>query len=261
MSVSRIVRLRTAGGFELSERIHQPAWTWTPHAHDRASISLIIAGSCTEYLGRFAYTCSPVSIHVLPVGEPHSFQFDAPLHCLTIEVDPVRAAALREASPVLEQPRQLRDAQYASATRQLVSELTIADEASELALESLVLGLLARAERTAASLQPPRWLVAVRDALHAGFRDRITVTTLARHAGVDPSHLARTFRRRYGCTVGAYVRRLRLDAAAAELRDSGRPISDIAAEAGFFDQSHFARLFRRHTGMSPTAFRAAQRSN
>jgi AraC family transcriptional regulator len=259
--VSRIVQIRDAGGFQLSERVHQPSWMWAPHAHERASISLILAGSCVEQLGRFATTCSPAAMHVLPVGEPHSFRFDAPLRCLTIEVLPAREAALREVSPLLEQPHQLRDAGYASIGRQLASEMRIADDSSELALESLILGLLARAGRAAGSLQPPRWLATVRDLLHAEFRGKVALGALARAAGVDPSHLARTFRTRYGCTVGAYVRRLRLDFAAAELRASERPISDIAADAGFFDQSHFARHFRRHTGLTPTAFRAAQRSN
>lgn len=261
VTVSRVVQLRDAGGFQLSERVHQPAWKWAPHAHDRASISLLLAGSCIEQLGRLAYTCTPATMHVLPVGEPHAFRFDAPVRCLTIEIDPARAALVREVSRILEQPRQLRDAHYVSAGRQLIGEMRIADEASELALESLVLGLLARAERTGGALAAPRWLAAVRDALHAEFRDKVTIARLAGIAGVDPSHLARTFRRQYGCTIGAYVRRLRLDVAAAALRDSDRAVSDIAAEAGFFDQSHFARLFRRHTGMTPTAFRAAQRSN
>ncbi|HEX2120130.1 MAG TPA: AraC family transcriptional regulator [Thermoanaerobaculia bacterium] len=259
--VSQVVQLRDAGGFELSERVHQPAWDWAPHAHERASISLILAGSCVEQLGRFAYTCSPATMHVLPVGEPHSFRFDAPLRCLTIEVVPARAAALREVSRILEGPRQLRDAEYVSIGRQLATEMRIADDASELALESLILGLLARAGRASGSTQPPRWLLAVRDILHAEFREKVGLAALARVAGVDPSHLARAFRRQYGCTVGAYVRRLRLDFAAAELRHAERSISDVAAEAGFFDQSHFARLFRRHTGLTPTAFRAAQKSN
>ena len=199
-------------------------------------------------------------MHVLPAGQPHAFLFDDSLHCLTIEVEPTRAAALREASAILEQPRQLRDAQYAAFARELASEMRIADHASEIALESLILGLLARAERVS-DATPPRWLSAVRDALHAGFRDKITIAALAHLAGVDPSHLARRFRRHFGCTVGAYLRRLRLDFAAGELRESQRPISDVAIEAGFFDQSHFARLFRRRTGMTPTAFRAAQKTN
>ena len=258
---SRLIQIRNAGGFELSERVHQPSWTWGSHAHERASISLILGGSCIESLGRFTYRCSPFSMHVLPAGQPHSFFFDDALHCLTIEVEPTRAAALREASAILEEPRQLRDAQYTGFARELASEMRIADDASEIALESLILGLLARAERLSAATPPPRWLSAVRETLHAGFRDKITIAALARIAGVDPSHLSRKFRTHYGCTVGAYLRRLRLDFAAGELRQSQRPISEVAAEAGFFDQSHFARLFRRRTGMTPTAFRAAQKTN
>ena len=258
---SRLLQLRSAGGFELSERLHEPAWTYPRHAHEHASISLILAGSCVEQIGRFERTCSPASMHVLPSGEPHSFHFSGPLRCLTITVDGSRAAAVREASAILEHPRQLRDAAFASMARQLTSEMRTNDDASALAIESLVLGMLGYGERVNAQAQPPRWLTLVRDALHAQFRQTLTLGGLAALAGVHPSYLARAFRKQYGCTVGAYVRRLRLDFAASELLESGRAISDVAADAGFFDQSHFTNHFRRHTGMTPAAFRATLKSN
>jgi AraC family transcriptional regulator len=254
---SRVLQLRNAGGFELSERIHQPAWSWSRHAHERASISLLLAGSCVEQLGRFAYTCAPGAMHILPAGEPHAFQFVAPVHCLTIEVDPARAETLR----VLEDVRQFRDASLEPLARRLTFEMRTSDAASELAIESLVLGVLAHGARTGARGRPPRWLSDARDALHGHFREKVTLSMLAAVAGVHPSYVARAFRRQYGCTVGEYVRGLRLDYAAQELRSSERAISDVAAEAGFFDHSHFARLFRRRIGMTPAAFRAAQKSS
>jgi AraC family transcriptional regulator len=259
--VSRVLQLREAGGFQLSERIHQPAWSWSRHAHERPSISLILAGECVEQLGRFGYRCTPATMHVLPAGELHGFRFVEPLRCLTIEVEQSRAESVRDASMILERPRQFRDTRFISMARQLTGEMRTRDEASELAIESLVLALLAHGERANAQAKAPRWLAAVRDALHAQFRETVTLTALARIAGIHPSYLARAFRRQYGCTVGEYVRRMRLDFAAAALLESDKTVSDVAAEAGFFDQSHFAHLFRRHTGLTPSAFRAAQRSN
>jgi AraC family transcriptional regulator len=259
--VSRVLQLRDAGGFQLSERLHQPAWSWSRHAHERPSISLILAGECTEQLGRFGHQCTPATMHVLPAGEIHGFRFVAPVRCLTIEVELPRAESLREASAILQSPRQFRDMRFIAMARQLTREMHIRDDAAELSMESLVLALLAHGERASAQAKPPRWLAAVRDALHAQFRERVTLTGLAGIARVHPSYLARAFRTQYGCTVGEYVRRLRLDFAAAELLDVDKAISDVAAEAGFFDQSHFAHLFRRHTGMTPSAFRAARKSN
>jgi AraC family transcriptional regulator len=72
---------------------------------------------------------------------------------------------------------------------------------------------------------------------------------------VHPTTLARAYRRAYGCTVGERVRSLRLDYAARRLLDGGRPLSDVALDAGFYDQSHFTRAFQRQFRMTPLQYR------
>jgi AraC-like DNA-binding protein len=67
--------------------------------------------------------------------------------------------------------------------------------------------------------------------------------------------LARAFRRRYHCTMGDYVRRQRIERAKQQLRNSRARLAEIAAANGFADQSHFSRLFRHYTGMTPSHFR------
>ena len=56
--------------------------------------------------------------------------------------------------------------------------------------------------------------------------------------------------------IGEYVRALRIERAARELVDTDTPIAEIGLRFGFFDQSHFSRVFKRHTGLTPAAFRA-----
>jgi AraC family transcriptional regulator len=69
--------------------------------------------------------------------------------------------------------------------------------------------------------------------------------------------LARGFRKAYGRSVGAYLRWLRVARAARELAETDAPLAEIALAAGFADQSHFSNVFRRETGLSPSAFRRA----
>jgi AraC family transcriptional regulator len=76
---------------------------------------------------------------------------------------------------------------------------------------------------------------------------------------VHPVTLARAFRRSFGCTVGEYLRRLRIERATEQLAGGDTPLAEIALAAGFADQSHFSNVFRRRTGMSPSAFRRAAR--
>ena len=101
----------------------------------------------------------------------------------------------------------------------------------------------------------PLWLRQARDFLHDRFSESLTLNVVAQAVGVHPVHLAREFRRHYHCTVGGYVRNLRIECARSELVTSETPLADIALAAGYSDQSHFTTAFKRQTGLSPAEFR------
>src|SRR5262249_4267028 len=95
----------------------------------------------------------------------------------------------------------------------------------------------------------------VRELLQDRFAENLTHDAIAAAAGIHPVHLARVFRRHYGCTLGEYVRKLRVDFAARQLIATNERLAGIALAAGFSGQSHFTRAFKRQTGMTPASFR------
>jgi AraC family transcriptional regulator len=128
-----------------------------------------------------------------------------------------------------------------------------------LVIEALALELLAEGVRRGSrpTEHSPRWLWRVCDLLHEEYRQRLTLDHIAGTVGVHPAHLARAFRQAHGCTVGDYVRSLRIEDACHRLRSSGESLAAIALETGFADQSHFTRTFKRQMGVSPGLFRNA----
>ena len=84
----------------------------------------------------------------------------------------------------------------------------------------------------------------------------LRATKLAREAGVHPGHLSHTFRRCIGEGIGEHVHRLRVRAACKRMLDPYASLAEVSFAAGFADQSHFTRSFRRITGMTPAAFRS-----
>jgi AraC-like DNA-binding protein len=82
----------------------------------------------------------------------------------------------------------------------------------------------------------------------------LSLTVLAREAGLSPWHLVRVFERETGVTPHAYLTQVRVERARQRLAGPDR-IADIAAECGFADQAHLTRLFKRQTGMTPGNFR------
>jgi len=83
----------------------------------------------------------------------------------------------------------------------------------------------------------------------------IKVTDLASEIGISTNQLTRIFRDLFRMTPGEYLLRLKLDCAARLLRCSGKPITSIALESGFYDHSAFTKQFRKRNGVSPKEYR------
>jgi AraC-like DNA-binding protein len=108
------------------------------------------------------------------------------------------------------------------------------------------------ARRPAAAAEP-RSVARVREYLHEHYRDSISLEQLAAIAGVSKYHLVRTFRAAVGVPPHTYQVRLRLTRSLLMLRQ-GTPLSAVAYELGFADQSHFTRAFRAEYGTTPGAW-------
>ncbi len=76
---------------------------------------------------------------------------------------------------------------------------------------------------------------------------------------IHPVHLSRSFSKYFRCTFGEYLRRLRTEKAALGILGSDRPLTSIAYDCGFTDQSHLIRTFRTYMGLNPLLFRKIQK--
>jgi AraC family transcriptional regulator len=123
--------------------------------------------------------------------------------------------------------------------------------AAELRLPGRAFGLGAAGQvpRTAA------WLRRVDELLDARFLEPLRLEDVARVAGLHPMHVARTFRAAHGESIAASLRRRRVLWAAERLAAGREPLSAIALAAGFCDQAHFCRIFRKVTGRTPGSVR------
>lgn len=85
--------------------------------------------------------------------------------------------------------------------------------------------------------------------------DPLTLTQLAKQAGISPVHLNRLFHSYYGVTVMHYVRDQRIAAAKKILKRGPENVAEIAALVGFKEPSAFCSVFRRITGLTPNQYR------
>ncbi|MFG1924582.1 helix-turn-helix domain-containing protein [Cryptosporangium sp. NPDC048952] len=115
----------------------------------------------------------------------------------------------------------------------------------------------------AAEVSPPsqrrglgdRSFAQVRALLDARLAQPVPLAEMAAVTGLSVSQFARQFKARTGLAPHQYLLRLRVDAAAALLRDPAVPIAEVATRCGFTHQEHLTRVFRTHRGTTPASLR------
>jgi AraC family transcriptional regulator len=250
-------------GTSLAEIHYPPGLTIPRHDHELASVCFVLAGAYDEGYGDHRRTCRQGAVILHPEGEHHDNAHHAvPVRLLSVEIDGARLASLREAAPVLATSADFAAGEISRLGMSLAREFWSDEATSALAIEAVVLEILVESCRRGVKhkTEVPVWLARAEEFLRAYFAKSVTLNEIACEVGVHPAHLAQTFRRHHGHTIGAHIRGLRLEAARSQLGDDVLSLAEIADGCGFSDQSHFTRLFRAAHGMTPAVFRRALKS-
>src|SRR5215469_4625231 len=95
----------------------------------------------------------------------------------------------------------------------------------------------------------------VTELVHAEIENELSLAKMAETAGLSTAHFSQMFRKSTGQSPHQFVLRQRVDRAKELLRTSEARVLDVAIACGFKTQQHFARIFRRMCGASPTEYR------
>ena len=257
--VGRTKVRREVNGFSLSRMAPEvPAEEMPVHTHEDASFVFVIRGVYLSSAMNAGARCHGPVVIFNPAGTRHRDRFQQ-LSGLFLAIS-VADKTLKRAEQYVrfhERAVCFQNADVVGAAHRIGRECLAWNEASPLLVEGLCLELLASmaAEPSAREKQPPAWLQVARELLYDCCTEPLRIEELAAEAAVHPVHFVRAFRQYFQCTPGEYVRRRRVERAAALLAGSDQSIADVAALAGFADQSHFSKLFRKYRGMSPTEYR------
>jgi AraC family transcriptional regulator len=250
-------RARELGGLTISTTIHAPGSVLPAHAHERDYFCFVTAGRFAERAGGGSHRCAADTLVFHPAGDIHADAFDTRTRCLNLELPPELGLAAGELRDAFARRDQRRSLVLAAVGHRLHRELDRGDAASGLAIQGLVLELAAEWARVdPAPRRPPAWLAEATRIVRAEYASHLECRDVAARVGVHPVRLSREFKRAHRVTMTALIARLRVDHAAHLLRTTRRPLASIALEAGFADQSHLAKAFRRHTGTTCARYRA-----
>lgn len=255
----RVRETLTRSGLRLVEATYREGLEVGRHEHGRPLLVAVLSGIQEEQVEGRSLDCGAGTALFHPPGEPHANRFGGRgARCLIVEL---RRDWIRRVGPdadlMPDAPVAGLDELVTGPARLLHREFRRGEGAHTAALDGLTLTLLANLTRSRASRSEsrPAFLDRVLERLHDEVASDAGLSSLAEIAGVSPEHLARTFREQMGCTVGEYVRRLRVERARRALEESDVPLSRLALRLGFYDQPHFTRTFRAHVGCPPGEYR------
>jgi AraC family transcriptional regulator len=257
-----IVRRRSLTGLRLTQTV-LPEHSRTPkHFHDRGLLGWSLKGSYTNAYTRGAQDIHSSRMMFCPAGELHTTFSEAGAVSFALEMEPGWIERLEEAS-LPHAPAMFELGSMDSLMARLYGEFNETDKPSSIAIEGMALEMVAVGMRfpPKTGAGAPRWLTHVREILHERFREQITISSIAEQVDIHPVHLASTFRHKYGHSIAAYVHELRVHYASSQLSDSQDSLAAIAHAAGFCDQSHLCRIFKRLTGMTPARYRSLSRKS
>jgi len=102
----------------------------------------------------------------------------------------------------------------------------------------------------------PDWVKELKQIIQDQVDSHLNLTELSRSLDINPSYLSREFSKHFGnLSFGEYIRKLRIEKAMELMGNQKYSLTEIAYLTGFSDQSHFTRIFKKHTGQKPTAYR------
>jgi AraC family transcriptional regulator len=241
-----------ADGVIISETVYvEPVYEgW--HAHENSHISFILAGGNREQRRGGELEALPGNALYYRSGEQHrnldtrhpskniNLEISAPffsqygLHAHSFDLLPERnGATTLTLLKIYEECRRSHNSSIAS-------------------IHSLLLSVFET--KAKASCLPPVWFNTVKQVLHDRWNETVSLTELSQAAGVHPVTISKLFPHYFHCSLGEYLRRLKLEKALLLLRQGNRSLTDIAHYCGFFDQSHFTRTFKQATGFLPKTF-------
>jgi AraC family transcriptional regulator, transcriptional activator of pobA len=254
-------------------------WTIRAHRHRNLFQILLIergGGEMTFDIAKLTFS-APAAI-LVPAATAHGFRFEPNATdgwVITFTEDAAGALADRTgealarlralaAQPVVPLADEIERSRLSALAAELFDEQSLAREGYRLAMRGLLVMIAVRVARLAASrartgsvtLRPADATVAqLRVLLDEHFRKERLLTFYAEKLGMTIDRLNDHVKRATGVTAGHLIRHRLLSEAKRQLVFTAQPIHDIAKELDFADPSHFARFFRKQTGITPHEFR------
>jgi AraC family transcriptional regulator len=228
------------------------------HSHEQPHISFILAGGHIEKRKKSEQELFPGNMLFYYGEEEHLYvpkRFPASSINLEIEHSFFERYEISEAQ-LDKAIRENVDTVFLML--QVLKELVYNDPVSKPAVHCLLLQLLNNAVFPARKTTP-HWAIDLKQLLNDQWENNFSLEELSVILNVHPVTISKHFRSIFSCTLGAYMRKVKVSKALALVHSHSYSLTEIAYRCGFADQSHFIRTFKSNTGLLPKQYQKISR--
>lgn len=252
-----------------------PAILIPRHEHPEDFLHLVVSGSATYEVNTRGQTLrfigSPGTLFILPRGTVDEIRWEGPTRRIAAAIQPQLLANslgenAEERDIELTAHWNLSDRHVSTLLMEMTADLEDGSPIGQIYGESLANALAvyllkryAVRRRTPIVYRgglPGYRLKRVLDYIADNLAENLSLSQLATVADMSPHYFSELFKQSMGRTPHNYVLLQRIERAKQQLRDPKRNVTEAGLEAGFQNPSHFARMFRRLVGSTPSRFRA-----
>jgi AraC family transcriptional regulator len=224
------------------------------HSHNNAHITLFLKGGTSEKRKNSSEIIGPGSLLFYHSDELHLNQDTLfPSKNINIEIGEDLLKELQISEAIIE-----KSVQNVALTKFLIlkifKESLVADTFSGDTITMLFAQLSNNNSHLDRFEKSPFWVKSLNELLNDCWNENPSLQDLAQVLNLNPITISKHFPRYFGCTLGEYMRRIKINRSLSLIKSDNGNLTEIGFQCGFADQSHFIRTFKNQTGFLPKQF-------
>jgi AraC family transcriptional regulator len=248
------IREQTFGGILTTETVFPEDFISDWHYHQNPHYSHILFGGSKEIrAGESKWQQAGDGLYYYPGISHQNLQYRPGTRIFNIEVE--HAFFKEHGLAVPGESQMFSDSLMVNSIGllKILKEHYWQDHESRISVEQLCVELVAASPVT--RNKSPEWTRRIVEVLNDQWNCSWSLAELSGTLDVHPVTLSKYFSKYFRCTLGDYIRRVRIDKASALIRSNRFSLTEVAYLCGFTDQAHFIRTFTLISGMRPKQYR------
>ncbi|PQA95807.1 AraC family transcriptional regulator [Chryseobacterium shigense] len=226
------------------------------HYHENAYFTFLLQGNMTEGNKKEIYDCPAGTLLYHHWEDAHyNIKPDLFTRGFHLEVTEKWFEKFQLSKDCIEGSFNLKNPALKLLMYRIFRETKLNDPCFELSVHELLLNIFCElSDKVQSYDKKPGWVRRIDEILHENFTEKLNLTDLSTTLDVHPVHLSRDFQKHFHCSMGEYVRKLKVNKSLT-LLNTYPSLTELALDCGFADQSHFIRSFKEHMGITPLQYK------